>query len=59
MAVKEIRNAKTKAEIIQILDANDIDFQITTCGGCERICILFDGESNDCGNSTITITNLQ
>lgn len=55
MAVKEIRNAKTKAEIIQILDANDIDFQITTCGGCERICILFDGESNDCGNSTITI----
>lgn len=48
MAVKEIEKAKTKAEIIEILDANGIDFNITTCNGCERICISLDDESNCC-----------
>ncbi len=52
MAVKEV---KTKAEIIEILDANGIDFNITTCGGCERICISFDDKQNCCCNSAITV----
>ncbi len=43
MAVKEV---KTKAEIIEILDANGIDFNITTCGGCEKICISLGDEVN-------------
>lgn len=43
MAVKEV---KTKAEIIEILDANDIDYSITTCNGCERICISLGDEVN-------------
>lgn len=55
MAVKEIGKAKTKAEIIEILDANGIDFNITTCGGCERICISLDDESNCCCNSEIIV----
>lgn len=46
MAVKEIEKAKTKAEIIEILDANGIDFNITTCDGCERICISLGDEVN-------------
>ena len=54
MAVKEIKQVKTKAEIIEILDANGIDFNITTCDGCERICISFDNTSTYC-NSAITI----
>ena len=43
MAVKEV---KTKAEIIEILDANDIDYSITTCNGCDRICISLGDELN-------------
>lgn len=53
MAVKE---AKTKAEIIEILDANGIDFNITTCGGCERICISLDGTNNGCNDVIIVQT---
>ena len=51
MVVKEV---KTKAEIIEILDANGIDFNITTCGGYERFCISFD-DVPDCRNSAIII----
>ena len=54
MAVKEIKQVKTKEEIIDILDTNGIDYSITTCGGCERICILFD-DVPDCRNSAITV----
>ena len=38
-----------------MLDANDIDYIITACGGCERICISLGNEANDCCNSAITI----
>ena len=54
MAVKEIKQVKTKEEIIDILDTNGIDYSITTCGGCERICNLFD-DVPDCRNSAITV----
>ena len=56
MAVKEIEKAKIKAEIIEILDANGIDFNITTCGGCERICISFDDTSTCCNSAIIVQT---
>lgn len=52
MAVKEV---KTKAEIIEILDANNIAYRMTNCNGYEKICISFYGESNGCCNSAITI----
>ena len=52
MAVKEV---KTKAEIIEILDAKGIDYSITVCGGCERICIPLGDEANCSCNSAITI----
>lgn len=51
MAVKEV---KTKAEIIEILDANGIDYRMTPCGGCERICISFD-DMPDCCDSAIIV----
>lgn len=57
MAVKEIGKAKTKAEIIEILDANGIDFNITTCGGCERICISSDDTSTCCNSAIIVQTS--
>lgn len=52
MVVKEV---KTKAEIIEILDANGIDFNITTCDGCERICISLGDEVN-CNSAIIVQT---
>ena len=55
MAVKEIKQVKTQAEIIEILDANGIDFNITTCDGCERICISLGNETKRCCNSPITV----
>lgn len=54
MKVKEIKQVKTKEEIIDILDTNGIDYSITTCGGCERICISFVDTSNCC-NSAIAV----
>lgn len=56
MAVKEIGKAKIKAEIIEILDANGIDFNITTCGGCEKICISFDDTPACCDSAIIVQT---
>ena len=56
MAVKEIGKAKTKAEIIEILDANGIDFNITTCDGCERICISLDDIPDGCNTAIIVQT---
>ena len=53
MAVKEV---KTKAETIEILDANGIEFNITTCGGCERICISFDDTLDSCNSAIIVQT---
>lgn len=50
----EVKEVKTKAEIIEILDANGIDYRMTTCGGCERICISFD-DMPDCCDSAITV----
>lgn len=55
MEVKEIEQTKTKEDIIEILDANDIAYRMTNCNGYEKICISFDGESNCCCNSAITI----
>ena len=51
MTEKEL---KTKAEIIEILDANGIDYRLTVCGGCERLCISFDDVS-DCCNAAIIV----
>lgn len=56
MGVKEIEQTKTKAEIIEILDVNDIDFNITTCGGCERICISFNDITDGCDSAIIVQT---
>ena len=55
MAAKEIEQTRTKEDIIEILDANDIAYRMTKCNGHEKICISFDGESNGCCNSAITI----
>ena len=54
MGVKEIEQLKTKAEIIEMLAANNIAYNITKCNGCERICISFDDTSTYC-NSTIIV----
>ncbi len=56
MAVKEIRKAKTKEDIIGILDANGICFNTTTCSGCERICISIDDTSTCCNFAIIVQT---
>lgn len=53
MAVKEV---KTKAEIIEILDANGICFNTTTCNGCEGICIPVDDTPNCCDSAIIVQT---
>lgn len=53
MAVKEV---KTKAEIIEILDANGINYKTTACGSCERICISFDDISDVCDSAIIVQT---
>ncbi len=53
MAVREL---KTKAEIIEILDANGIDYSITVCGGYERIYISFDDVPNCCNSAIIVQT---
>lgn len=54
MTVKEIKQVKTKAEIIEILDTNGIDYRMTTCFGHERICISFD-DTPTCCNSAIIV----
>lgn len=56
MAVKEIKQVKTKAEIIEILDANSIDYSVTTCSGCERICISFDDTLDSCNSAILVQT---
>ena len=55
MAVKEIGKAMTKEDIIEILDTNNIDYSITTCNGCERICIQLSDEVN-CNTAIIVQT---
>lgn len=55
MAVKEIEKAKTKAEIIEILDANGMDYRMTVCDGYERICIPLSDEVN-CNTAIIVQT---
>lgn len=54
MVVKEIGKAKTKEDIIEILDANDIAYSMTKRNGCERICISFD-DAPSCCNSAIIV----
>lgn len=53
MAVKEV---KTKAEIIELLDANGIDYRMTVCGGFEKICISFDDTPDSCSSAIIVQT---
>ena len=55
MTVKEIGKAMTKEDIIEILDTNNIDYSITTCNGCERICIPLSDEVN-CNTAIIVQT---
>ncbi|MBQ8209196.1 MAG: LytTR family transcriptional regulator DNA-binding domain-containing protein [Clostridia bacterium] len=52
MTVNEV---KTKAEIIEILDTNGIDYRMTTCFGHERICISLGDEVN-CNSAIIVQT---
>lgn len=56
MTVKKIGQVKTIEEIIKILDINSIDYSITTCNGCERICISFEDTSNCCNSAIIVQT---
>lgn len=56
MGVKEIKQTKTKSEILEILYVNGIDYNITTCNGCERICIIIGDEPNSCGSAIIVQT---
>ena len=56
MAVKEIGKAKTKEDIIKILDANSIDYSVTTCSGRERICISFVDTPACCDSAIIVQT---
>lgn len=55
MKVKEIGQVKTKGDIIEILDANNIVYRITKCNDCERICISLSDESNCSCNSAIIV----
>lgn len=55
MGVKEIKQIKTKDEIIEMLDANGIDYNITKCNDCERICISLCDDTNCSCSSAITI----
>ncbi len=55
MEIKETGQTKTKEEIIEILDTNNIAYSMTKCNGCEKICISLSDEPN-CGcNSAITV----
>ena len=54
MSTKEIGQAKTKENIIEILNTNSIAYNITNCGGCERICISLNNKINCC-YSAITV----
>lgn len=53
MVVKENEQIKAKKEIIEILNANDIPYDITKCVGCEKICIPIDGANNCCNDALI------
>ncbi len=55
MEVKAIGQLKTKEDIIEILNANSINYSITMCNSCEKICISFDDKSKCCCNSTIMV----
>lgn len=55
MAIKEIGQVKTKEDIIEILNTNNIAYNITNCGGCERICISVEDNTTCCCNSAITV----
>lgn len=55
MVAKEIEQVKAKAEIFEILDANGIDYNMTKCNGCERICISLDDEGTYGCNSAIIV----
>ena len=56
MGIKEIGQVKTTEEIIKILDTNSINYNITICGGCERICISFDDTPACCDSAIIVQT---
>ena len=55
MKIKEKGQAKTKEDVIEILDINSIAYNITKCGGCEKICISLNDETNCCCYSAITV----
>lgn len=55
MSAKKTIQVKTKEDIIELLEASSINYSITKCNSCERICISFNDESNCCCNSAITV----
>ncbi|MBQ7975609.1 MAG: LytTR family transcriptional regulator DNA-binding domain-containing protein [Clostridia bacterium] len=55
MKEKELEQAISKEDIIEILDANDISYIITNCKGYERICVSLGYEQNNTYNSPITL----
>lgn len=57
MEVREIEQTKSKEDIIEILNANNISYNITSCDNCERICISLSDKKICCDNSLITLQN--
>lgn len=57
MDVKEIEQTKTKEEIIEILNINNIPHKVLRWYGRDRICILFDTDKNNYFDSAITLLN--
>lgn len=57
MEIKEIKETKSKEDIIKILNANNVSYNITNCGNHERICISLSDKNICCDNSIITLQN--
>lgn len=55
METKEIKQTKTKKEIMELLDANHILYSNIDCNGNEQICIPLDDMQSDCYKSPIIL----
>ncbi len=55
MEEKEIKQSKSKESIIEILNANDIAYNITNCNGYERICVSLENNQKSSCNPPITL----
>lgn len=55
MNTKKIEKTKSKEDIIELLNNNNISYNITNCGSYERICIPLSIADYHRDNSTITL----